>query len=292
MIKSMTGFGRFEASEGERKAIVEMKSVNHRYLDIALKMPKKLNCFDSAVRALLKEYIDRGKVDVFITYEDLSESGVSLACNLRLAAQYMEYFRRLEEQLGLKNDVSVSALLRCPEVFVMEEQQEDTEELWHLLETALRGACARLVESRIREGETLRRDMSAKLDELSRLVELIEARSPQVVAEYRERLEMKVRELLTDMQADEGRIAQEVAIYADKVCVDEEVVRLKSHIQATKAVLETGGSVGRKLDFLAQEMNREANTTLSKANDLKITGQAIDLKTGIEKIREQIQNVE
>jgi uncharacterized protein (TIGR00255 family) len=288
----MTGFGRCEVSEGSRKITVEMKSVNHRYLDVSMKMPKKLNFFDSAIRAILKEYIQRGKVDIYITYEDLSESTVALTYNQKVAASYMEYFRQMEEQFGIRNDVSVSTLARCPEVLVMEEQQEDEEEIWHILEKAVRGACEKFVETRIREGEALKNDLIAKLDEMLKLVDYIEERSPQIISEYRKKLENKVQELLTDAQVDESRIATEVTIFADKICVDEEIVRLRSHVEATKAALLAGGSIGRKLDFIAQEMNREANTTLSKANDLEISNRAIDLKTEIEKVREQIQNIE
>jgi uncharacterized protein (TIGR00255 family) len=174
----------------------------------------------------------------------------------------------------------------------MEEQQEDEEEIWHILEKALRGACEKFVETRIREGEALKNDLIAKLDEMLKLVDFIEDRSPQIISEYRKKLENKVQELLEDAQVDESRIATEVTIFADKICVDEEIVRLRSHVEATKAALLAGGSVGRKLDFIAQEMNREANTTLSKANDLEISNRAIDLKTEIEKVREQIQNIE
>ena len=292
MIKSMTGFGRCELSEGERKVSVEIKTVNHRYLDVAMKMPKKLNFFDSAIRTVLKEYLQRGKVDVFVTYEDLSESNVSLVYNQKVAEQYVKYFRQMEEQFGLENDMKVSVLARCPEVLVMEEQQEDEEEIWQLLEKAVRGACEKVVETRVREGEALKCDLLAKLDEMLRMTAFIEERSPQIMAEYRQKLEAKVQDLLTDAQTDESRIAMEVTLFADKICVDEEIVRLRSHVEATKAALESGGSVGRKLDFIAQVMNREANTTLSKANDLEISNCAIDLKTEIEKVREQIQNIE
>ena len=292
MIKSMTGFGRCELSEGERKVSVEIKTVNHRYLDVAMKMPKKLNFFDSAIRTVLKEYLQRGKVDVFVTYEDLSESNVSLVYNQKVAEQYVKYFRQMEEQFGLENDMKVSVLARCPEVLVMEEQQEDEEEIWQLLEKAVRGACEKVVETRVREGEALKCDLLVKLDEMLRMTAFIEERSPQIMAEYRQKLEAKVQDLLTDAQTDESRIAMEVTLFADKICVDEEIVRLRSHVEATKAALESGGSIGRKLDFIAQEMNREANTTLSKANDLEISNCAIDLKTEIEKVREQIQNIE
>ena len=292
MIKSMTGFGRCELSEGERKVSVEIKTVNHRYLDVAMKMPKKLNFFDSAIRTVLKEYLQRGKVDVFVTYEDLSESNVSLVYNQKVAEQYVKYFRQMEEQFGLENDMKVSVLARCPEVLVMEEQQEDEEEIWQLLEKAVRGACEKVVETRVREGEALKCDLLAKLDEMLRMTAFIEERSPQIMAEYRKTRAEKVQDLLTDAQTDESRIAMEVTLFADKICVDEEIVRLRSHVEATKAALESGGSIGRKLDFIAQEMNREANTILSKANDLEVSNHAISLKTEIEKIREQIQNIE
>ena len=292
MLKSMTGFGRYELSEGERKITVEMKAVNHRYLDVTLKMPKKLNFFESAIRTLLKEYVQRGKIDVFITYEDLSSKGATLTYNRAVAAQYMDYFRQMAEEFDLDNNVKVTDLARCPEVLTLEDQQDDEEEIWQMLEQAVRGACEKFVETRVREGEALKTDLLAKLDEMLGLVAVIEERSPQIVKEYRTKLENKVLELLADTQMDEGRIATEVTIFADKICVDEEIVRLKSHIEAMKNALKAGGSIGRKLDFIAQEMNREANTTLSKANDLALADCAIDLKTGIEKVREQIQNLE
>ena len=292
MVKSMTGFGRCEISEGDRKMTVEMKSVNHRYLDVAIKMPKKLNFFESAIRSLLKTYIQRGKVDVFITYEDLSEANTTLRYNQALAAEYLKYLNQMAEEFHLEQDVKVSALSRYPEVLVMEEVQEDEEELWKLLEKAVKGACEQFVETRLREGENLKRDLLIKLDELLEHVAYVEERSPQIVAEYRDKLTEKVKELLADTQMEESRIAAEVTIYADKICVDEEIVRLKSHIKHTKETLEKEDSVGRKLDFIAQEMNREANTILSKSNDLEVSNHAIELKTGIEKVREQIQNIE
>lgn len=292
MVKSMTGFGRCEVSEGDRKMTVEMKSVNHRYLDVTIKMPKKLNYFESAVRSILKEYMQRGKVDVFITYEDLSEAKMALRYNKEIAAQYLKYLQQMSEEFGLEQDVKAGALSRYPEVLVMEEVEEDEEELFRMLEQAVRGACEQFVETRTREGENLKRDLNAKLDELLAHVSYVEERSPQIIAEYREKLAEKVRELLGDAQLEESRVAAEVTLYADKICVDEEIVRLKSHIAHTKATLEEKDSVGRKLDFIAQEMNREANTILSKANDLEVSNRAIELKTGIEKVREQIQNIE
>ena len=293
MIKSMTGFGRCEVSDGERKFTVEMKGVNHRYLDANIRMPKKLNFFESAIRNLLKKSVQRGKVDIFITYEDLSESQVSLKYNEKLAEEYLTYFKKMEESFSLENDIRVSTLSRYPEVLTMEEQLMDEEELWNGLKKALDGAIKQFVEIRALEGENLKTDIINKLDGMLKLVDVIEERSPQIVAEYREKLETKVHELLEDTQIEEGRIAAEVVIFADKICTDEEVVRLRSHILHMKETLQSEESgIGRKLDFIAQEMNREANTILSKANDLEISNIGIDLKTEIEKVREQIQNIE
>jgi len=288
----MTGFGRAEVMEGNRKFTVEMKSVNHRYLDINIKMPKKISFFESAVRNLLKEYIQRGKVDVFITYEDYNEDNFSLKYNEEAAKEYLGYLQKMSETFGLENDVKVSTLSRYPEVLTLEEQSVDEKELWAVLEKALRAASQQFVESRITEGENLQKDLIGKLDTMLTYVDFIEERSPQILKEYRARLEAKVAELLADTQLDENRIAAEVTIFADKICVDEETVRLRSHVEATKNTLSEGGSVGRKLDFIAQEMNREANTILSKANDLAISDTGINLKTDIEKVREQIQNIE
>lgn len=292
MIKSMTGFGRAEVTEGDRKITVEMKSVNHRYLDVNIKMPKKLNFFEAAIRNELKNYIQRGKVDIFITYEDFSESNVSVKYNKDVAGDYLKYLKEMAEEFGLDDDVRVSTLSRYPEVFSMEEQDVDEEALWALLLKAIQGASESFVETRIKEGENLKNDLVAKLDGMLEHVAFIEERSPQIVAEYKQKLEAKVKELLEDTKIDEGRLLMEVTIFADKVCVDEELVRLRSHIETMKENLIEGGSIGRKLDFMAQEMNREANTTLSKCNDLSISNHAIDLKTEIEKVREQIQNIE
>ena len=243
MIKSMTGFGRAEVMEENRKFTVEIKSVNHRYFDVNIKMPKKLGFFESTIRNLLKEYMQRGKVDVFITYEDYNENNVALKYNEEIAREYLTHLNAMAEQFDLQNDITVGKLSKYP-------------------------------------------------DEMLKNVDFIEERSPQILSDYRSRLEAKVKELLEDTQIDDGRIAAEVTIYADKICVDEETVRLRSHIQGTKDALEEGGSIGRKLDFIAQEMNREANTILSKANDLAISDTGIELKTNIEKVRDQIQNIE
>lgn len=292
MIKSMTGFGRFEVAENNRKFTVEMKSVNHRYLDVNLKMPKKLNFFESSIRGELKNYISRGKVDIFITYEDFTENNSTVRYNKELAKEYYDYLKQMAEDFGLDDDIRVSTLSKYPDVFTMEEANLDEEELWKGLQKALKGASEMFVETRIVEGENLKNDLISKLDGMLELVDFISVRSPQIIGEYKQKLEDKVKELLADSTIDENRILTEVTIFADKICVDEEVVRLRSHIETTKKTLEEGGSIGRKLDFIAQEMNREANTILSKANDLEVSNHAIELKTEIEKVREQIQNIE
>ena len=292
MIKSMTGFGRSEISEGQRKISVEMKSVNHRYLEAGIKMPKKLNVFEARIRDVLKQYANRGKIDIFISYEDLTENKIMLTYNSDIAAEYMDIFNKMAEQFDMKNDVTIAGLSRYPEVITMEDIPVDEDELWHFIEKAVRQACEQFVNARITEGENLKKDLLDKLDNMAEVVAFIENRSPKIMKEYRNKLENKVAELLNDTTIDENRIATEVIIYADKICVDEETVRLKSHIDHAKKCLSEDGGIGRKLDFIAQEMNREANTILSKANDIEISNKAIELKTEIEKVREQIQNIE
>lgn len=292
MIKSMTGFGRCEIAEGSRKFTVEIKSVNHRYLDVNIKMPKKLNLFENAIRNLLKEYMERGKVDVYISYEDYTENNFSLKYNEEIAAQYLAHLQQMAERFQIDNDICVSTLSGYPEIFTMEEQDIDEQEFWSGLEKALRGALKQLADTRSAEGERLRADLCDKLHRMLTYVDYIEERSPQILQEYKERLTEKVRELLDDHQIDEARMATEITIFADRICVDEETVRLRSHIQSMLDTLNAGGGMGRKLDFIAQEMNREANTILSKSNDLKVSDAGINLKTDIEKVREQIQNIE
>lgn len=292
MIKSMTGFGRCEIAGKNRTFAVEIKSVNHRYLDVNIKMPKKLNYFEASVRTSLKNYISRGKVDVFITCEEFGESTSNVHYNRELAKEYLTYLRQMAEDFGLEDDIRVSALSRYPDVFKMEEQPEDEEEIWKDLKQAIDGAAEKFMQTRIAEGEHLKEDLTEKLNTMLKLVDFIEERSPQIIAEYKKRLTERVEELLEGKNADESRILMEVTIFADKICVDEELVRLRSHIESTKKTLEEGGSIGRKLDFLAQEMNREANTILSKSNDLEVSNCGVELKTEIEKVREQIQNIE
>lgn len=292
MLKSMTGFGRCEIASEEKKIIVEMKAVNHRYCDMSIKLPKKLSFFEVAIRNVMKEYVVRGKVDIFITYEDFTKGKECVKYNEDIAREYYNNLEKIADNFQLKNQVTAQELSRYPDVFTIEEQEMNEDEVFKQLVEAVRKAAASFLEARMTEGEHLRTDILKKLAELERLVEQIENRTPSVVDEYRTRLTNKVFELLGDKKLDDSALASEIIIYADKICVDEETVRLKSHISNMRVTLDADESIGRKLDFIAQEMNREANTILSKASDLDISNLAIDLKTGIEKIREQIQNIE
>lgn len=292
MIRSMTGFGRYELEVHERRINVEIKAVNHRYLDLSIKMPRSFNVFESKIRNVIREYIERGKTDIYISCEELGEERLSLKYNRELAKGYLTYLKEMAEEFGLECETRASTLARFPEVFTMEQEEGDEAEIWQDLEQALRAAAEAFKASREHEGELLKQDLLEKLDIMKDAQSVIEERMPQLIGEYRERLRTKLMEVLADNAIDENRIVTEATIYADKICVDEEMVRLKSHITAMKAELEKGGAVGRKLDFLAQEMNREANTTLSKSSDLSVADAAIELKTMIEKIREQVQNLE
>lgn len=291
-LKSMTGFGRAEVSNDQYRLSVEVKSVNSRFLDLSIKMPKKFNALEANIRNTVKEYISRGKVDLFITYESFSEKGKALRLDLPLAKEYLESMRTLVAALGVEDNVKVTNLAALPDVLVLSEESEDDEALWESLKPSLVGALERFSETRVMEGENLQKDLLGKLAEMEAIVNRIDARSPEITAAYEARLRTKVSELLEGTGIDEARIVQEVTIYSDKICTDEERVRLHSHIKNMRTKLQNGGLVGRELDFVAQEMNREANTTLSKANDLIVSEDAIGLKTLIEKIREQIQNLE
>ena len=289
----MTGFGRSEVVTDERKITIELKSVNHRYLDLSIKMPKKLSFLEGSIRNLMKTYIQRGKVDVYITYEDYTINNGTLKYNKELAAEYIACLKQIQQDFDLDYDIKVSTLSRYPDILTMEEQSVDEEELWSILEPPVREDCEKFIQTRTQEGHNLEKDLLEKLDGLDKKVTRIEERSPEVVNAYRTKLEAKVSELLEDTQIDDNRIAAEVILFSDKICNDEETVRLHSHVKNMKKMLttETEG-IGRKLDFMAQEMNREANTILSKSSDMEISDIAIDLKTEIEKIREQIQNIE
>lgn len=293
MIKSMTGFGHGEISNAEnQKVTVEIKSVNHRYCDLSLKLPKKFSMFEAKIRNIMKEYVSRGKIDIFVSFEDLSQTSVGLRYNQEMAREYLKIFEQMRDDFKIESNITAKDLARFPEVISIEEKPQDEEVWWSLIEGALRSAAEKFVETRTIEGENLKQDLLGKLDQMEEDVDFIEKRSPDIIREYRAKLEEKVKEFLENSTIEENRIAAEVTLYADKIAVDEEIVRLQSHIRSMRDVLNQEEAIGRKLDFMAQEMNREANTILSKSSDVALSDHAIELKTNVEKVREQIQNIE
>lgn len=292
-IQSMTGFGRSEKIDKDQRILVEIRSVNHKYLDISIKMPRRFNFFESNLRKLIKSQLERGKIDVYIDYEDFGLEGRRLIYNSSVARGYVESINKIASDFELKNTLTAYQLSSLPDVLMMEEDSKD-ERFLSVLEEAVREAIQNLLIERRREGEHLRDDLLMKLDRMDAYVLIIESLSPSISEEYQERLLNKIRETLGTLgqSIDEARILTEVAIFADRVSTDEEMVRLKSHISAAREKLFKGGSQGRTLDFIAQEMMREANTTLSKSNNFKKSDLSIALKTEIEKIREQVQNIE
>ena len=292
MVKSMTGFGHAEAVSEKRKLTVEMKSVNNRYLDVNIRMPKKFSAFEAQIRNVLKEYVSRGKVDVFISEETFAEGAGEVVLNTALAKQYMDACNSLGNELGIDGQVKITDIARFPDVITVREPETDEDELWAEIEAVVRASAEKFNAARIAEGERLRADMTAKLHQMESNVAYIEEHEPQIMADYRARLMKKLSDILEDRTIDENQLATALIIYSDKICTDEETVRLKSHIIQMIDELGKDESVGRKLDFLAQEMNRESNTILSKAGDLATSNVGIELKTEVEKIREQIQNIE
>ncbi len=292
MIQSMTGFGRGEAANEDYKIIMEIKSVNHRYCDVTVRLPRKLNFYENAIRSQIKKLFSRGKIDVYVSLEDIGGKSVNITYNRETAGAYLQGIRQLSRDFLLEDNLDAYMISRFPEVFTMGDSDVDEETLKDLMQEALGKASAQFRESREAEGKTLREDLFQKLDGIRELVEEIEKRCPDILVEYRKKLREKVEELLGDTKLDESVLATELVIYADKVCVDEELVRLRTHIAHMRETLEKGDKIGRKMDFITQEMNREANTILSKSGDMKVSDCGIELKTEIEKIREQIQNIE
>ena len=291
MVCSMTGFGRSEYLDDEKKIIIEIKSVNHRYCDINVKLPRTISRFEPEIRKRLKLYAERGKIDVFITYQNLKTSE-TVKYNKEIAGEYMNYLKQIGEDFGLEEDIKPTVLARFPDVFSLEENYSAEDEEYTDIQKVLDEAGKMFLESRQKEGENLAKDLLDKMDEIETLVNRIESMAPQIIEEYREKLTAKVQDILENRDIEEASIVQEVVIYADRVAVDEELVRLHSHIQAVRDILSEDKAVGRKLDFIVQEMNREANTTLSKSDTKEVTDIGIDLKTLIEKVREQVQNLE
>lgn len=292
MIKSMTGFGR-GTSEGEASSfIVEIKTVNHRYFELNVRMPRTLISLEDGIRKYVNDKIKRGKVDIFITQNQAVSEEMAVVINESLADNYVEALYRLRDKYSLRDDISATTLARFPEVLKLEQNEEDLENTWKILLPAVEEAVHNLVSMREQEGEKLLLDITKRCEFISSNVDIINKRIPEVTEEYRVRLLKKVEEILTEKSIDENRIAMEVVLQADKTCIDEEIVRLKSHVTQVLKTFKLEEPIGRKIDFIIQEMNREANTIASKVNDLELTNTALDIKSDIEKIREQVQNIE
>lgn len=292
MIKSMTGYGHAEKVTKDFKISVEMKSVNHRYCDLSMKLPKKFYALESRLRSLMKPYANRGKIDVYISFESYNGNEVNVVYHPGVAKGYMQAIQSAGEAFGIEKGITAAALIRYPEVYSLEENEVDMQEVSAVLEEVFCNAAESFLKARQTEGEHLYADIMEKLSRVKELTTCVEERSPEVIGEYRKKIYDKVKEMLGSTQMSESVLATEITLYADRVCVDEETVRLSAHIANMCDTLEKDEPIGRKLDFIAQEMNREANTILSKANDKELSERAIDLKTEIEKIREQIQNIE
>ena len=292
MIKSMTGFGRGSIEQDGRSFTVEMKSVNHRYCDLNIKMPKIFLSLEDRMRKVIFDKISRGKIDVFITQNNKEKVGVKAVLDEGLSDSYVECLKKIKDKYYIKEGISISLIAKFPDVITLKQEEEDIENVWKILSVPLEEALNLLVEMRRKEGLKLKNDVLLKCDYIKHLLDKIEKRSPFVVNEYRDKLNERLKELLQDYQIDENRIAMEVAIFGDKSCIDEEIVRLNSHLVQLRETFNLDEPIGRKLDFILQEMNRETNTIGSKANDLEITNSVLNIKNEIEKIREQIQNIE
>lgn len=292
MVKSMTGYGRAEDTLGGCTITVELRSVNNRYLDCNIRIPRLYLFAEDAIKARVQKLISRGKVDVFVTLDNAGGEAVKVSVNRGVADGYYAALQELSQTYGLSGDISVSLLSRFPDVLLAEKAQEDVEQRAKDICSVLDRALADFDQMRAREGERLKEDVLSRAARIEELVTLVEERSPQTVSEYRAKLEARMNEVLANTQLDPARILTEAAIFADKVAVDEETVRLRSHISQLREMLGQGGATGRKLDFLIQEFNREANTIGSKCSDIEIARHAVDIKAEIEKIREQVQNIE
>ena len=292
MIKSMTGFGRAMVDDEKRSFLVEIRGVNHRYFDINIRMPKSLLPMEDKVRKLISSYISRGKIDVFITYRNYAREDTVVKYNKNLAKGYVDIMNELKDDFSLINDLSVSLISKFPDVIFTEEKEENADEIWALLSQAVKEASGSITQMRETEGEALRVDMLLKAEEILKKIEIVKERDKVVIPLYKERLETRITELLDTVPVDENRLALEIAMYTDKSSIDEEITRLSSHMEQFEQFLKEKEPVGRKLDFLAQEMNREANTMASKSVDILITNIVLEIKNDIEKIREQMQNIE
>lgn len=293
MVKSMTSFGRARSEEGlERIFSIEMKSVNHRYLDMNIRMPKSMFQLEEKFRKIISGKLNRGKVDVYINIKNFHKGEAIAELNETLAKSYFECLQKLSDELGVLNDITATKIARFPDVISIVEKEENIEEIFSEVKSLIESALDKMVEMRIREGEKLKEDILEKLIVIENLVDSIEKIADLVPVEYKSKLEDRIKDLTSGIEIDKNRIAVEIAIFADKATVDEEIIRLRSHIGQMRNTLELDEPIGRKLDFIVQEMNREANTIASKSNDMKMTNIVIDIKNLIEKIREQVQNIE
>ena len=292
LVKSMTGYGRCLETVNGREFTVELRSVNNRYLDCTVKLPRMLSFAEDAVKQAVKASISRGKVDVYITVRSEGASDVKVSLNAAMVAGYLEAMKELVDTYGVRDDISVSLLSRMNDVFTVEKPEVDEEALLADLLSVVHKAIANFDAMRATEGQSLEKDLRSRGQTILELVAQVEAGNGQTVIDYRTRLENKLREVLSNTSIDESRILTEAAIFADKVAVDEETVRLRSHLEQMGSMLTAGGAIGRKLDFLLQEMNRESNTIGSKCTDVKLARIVVDIKAELEKIREQTQNIE
>lgn len=291
-MKSMTGFGRSKLEENSREYIVEIKSVNHKYSDISIKLPRTLSAYEEKIKRIISSKVSRGKIDVFITYNNYSEEGKNIIINKELAKNYIKELVTLAEEENLNNRISPTEILKLPDVLQLKIEDDESEAISNELEKCVREATNNFSNMREVEGERIKNDLEERIDRLEKNVYEIFKHSTGLIEEYVVKLRERIKEILNTSVVDETRLAQEIVIYADKCSIEEELTRLKSHISQFKDMLETKEPIGKKLDFLVQEMNRETNTIASKSVKLEITNLAIEIKTILEDIREQIQNIE
>ena len=292
MTRSMTGFGRASVETEKMNVSVELKSVNHRYFELYSRIPRTYGFLEEKVKSYLQTRVSRGKIECNISIEALDEDNAVVRVNHSLAKAYIDALSELADTYNLRNDISASSLTRFGDVLTVHKEETDEEAVWEIVLTALSQACDSFIEMREREGEKLKEDICGRADTILEKVAFVEERSPQTVREHNERLKQRIRELIEDANVDEQRLLTEAAIYADKIAVDEETVRLRSHIDQLKSMFNEDIAIGRKMDFLVQEINREANTIGSKASDIEINRTVVDIKAEVEKIREQVQNIE
>lgn len=292
MIKSMTGYGRCESVTQQRKIVLEVKSVNNRYCDVSIKLPRAYGYLEDKIRERVSREIARGKVDVYVYIENYCAGVKEISINLPLAESYMHALQGMGESLGLTNDVTLMGLTRFSDIFISKEQDDNQDEMWEQVRAVLEPALADFVAMREREGQRMEADIRLRADNVLGMVAKVESLAPRVVEAYAQKVRTRMTELLGDFPIDENRLLTEVGVMADRVCISEELVRLRSHFTELEKILQSSEPVGRKLDFLVQEINRETNTIGSKANDMEIARLVVDMKSEIEKFREQIQNIE